>query len=181
MNRKYPTLGICGSSATGKSTISKILANKHGARIFGLDNYWVPSVHMPIVNGHASFERPELYDGFGMADGIVDHVSEYDDPVIAEGFLIFTYPELLELLDVRIFLSMPHEITIQRRRKRALGLGFSSNPVEFTVEHAWEAHGEQEWQKYGAPQEHLPKVKIVDGTLPLKEIVQRIEALWLKD
>ena len=156
---RHPVLGITGPSGSGKSTLAKRLALDFGARVVCLDDYFCHKAERPVVNRYPSFERPHQYDGARMARDVA--AQRLCCPVIAEGFLLFTYPDLLEACNVRIFVDISEdEILTRRKLRRDAGYGKPKR-----VERGFDAHGLEEWRSFGAIQAEVDGVIALDGTL----------------
>lgn len=153
-------IGIAGPSASGKSNIARTIANQIGGRCFCLDDFFISGTRRHIVNGFPSFERPDQYDGAEMAVQVRDALKS--GPVVAEGFLLFKYPETLALCDHKYFIAVPSSVIVSRRTgRRKIGSGKAPQ-----VEQAFDAHGIQEWEEFGASQSTIPGVVVVNGNLP---------------
>ncbi len=131
-------IGICGGTGSGKTTISRAIVDSVGKEKVVLveqDSYYRNLADMPLDERHqANFDHPDSLD----SDMLVNHILRlkqglsvemplYDfkthtrsdqivviDPkpvVIVEGILIFAEPRVLDLLDVRVFVDTPDDIT----------------------------------------------------------------------
>ena len=166
-------LGIAGPSASGKSTVAYRLAKDLGAHLISLDDLWIRGSDHPLVNGHPSYERPEQYDG--AAGARAAHAARHAHPkrpVIIEGFLAFTYPEVVAACDRMVFVDVPEEVIVARRQARILQRGLpQAGSKDERVEAAWRHNGIIEWRRFGASQKGVPGVCVVDGTRPIDEVV----------
>lgn len=135
-------IGICGGSASGKSTISRTLKAAFGegtAEVLSLDSYYKSIEAFPdTISGN--YDHPNAID----ADLVNKHlqalkkgrdvsIPRYDfsehrrkgtDPfkhqpvIIIEGILLFSFPELRELIDLKIFVDASADIRLSRRLQR---------------------------------------------------------------
>ena len=139
------TIGICGGTGSGKTTIARAIVESVGARKVVLveqDSYYRNLSDMPLdERKQANFDHPDSLD----SDMLVNHILRlkqglavemplYDfkthtrsnkieviEPrpvVIVEGILIFAEPRVLDLLDVRVYVDTPDDIRLIRRLKR---------------------------------------------------------------
>lgn len=138
-------IGVAGGSGSGKttvvSTISKTLgANKH--LLLQHDSYYRDLKHLPFeerikhnFDHPASLETELLIRHINaLAEGYPIEVPQYDfakhirkekttsvtpkEVILVDGILIFSEPELLKLMDVKIFVDTDDDIRLLRRLKR---------------------------------------------------------------
>lgn len=139
-------IGIAGGTASGKTTIAKRLkelAEPYGkVAMLRLDDYYKDMKHMTLEERRkVNFDHPDSYD----IELLIQHINDlqknitikkpiYDfvysirseeteivepsDLIIVEGILIFCFPELLQLFDMKIFVDTPDDIRFIRRLKR---------------------------------------------------------------
>lgn len=67
-------IGITGGTGAGKSTLCSALQEKYPDTIglIQLDDYFRPSVEVPMVNGHASWDNPQSLYLDKLADDLVE-------------------------------------------------------------------------------------------------------------
>ncbi len=138
-------IGVAGGSGSGKttvvSTISKTLgANKH--LLLQHDSYYRDLKHLPFeerikhnFDHPASLETELLIRHINaLVEGYPIEVPRYDfanhirkeettsvtpkEVILIDGIRIFSEPELLELMDVKIFVDTDDDIRLLRRLKR---------------------------------------------------------------
>lgn len=133
-------IGISGLSGSGKSSISKVIRDRfpgevctleHDMYYFGkaqcpaIKNYDHPDAletsllisHINELRSNRAVERP-IYD-FRISDRVSRTVCVEPRPIlIVEGLLLFCIPEVMPLLDLRIFVDVPLDQAIIRRIKR---------------------------------------------------------------
>lgn len=138
-------IGVAGGSGSGKttvvSTISKTLGtNKH--LLLQHDSYYRDLKHLPFeerikhnFDHPASLETELLIRHINaLVEGYPIEVPQYDfskhirkeqttavtpkEVILIDGILIFSEPELLELMDVKIFVDTDDDIRLLRRLKR---------------------------------------------------------------
>ena len=139
-------IGIAGGTASGKTTVAKKLkklAEPYGkVAMLRLDDYYKDMRHLSLEERRKiNFDHPDSYD----LELILNHINQllngntiqkpiYDfvysvrseetetiepaDVIIIEGIMIFTYPELLSLFDMKIYVDTPDDIRFIRRLKR---------------------------------------------------------------
>lgn len=163
-------VGIAGPSASGKSTIARMLVQGIGAKLFCLDDYFIANTARPVVNGFSSFERPEQYDGTRLAAQVA--MALETGPVVAEGFLLFKYHAILALCHLKFFIAIPSEVIVSRRRsRRDMGHGKAAG-----VERAFDAHGVHEWEWFGKAQADIPGVLSIDGNQPIGLVIRDFQS-----
>ena len=154
-------IGISGPSCSGKSTLARIIAEMLDAPVLHLDRYFIEDAPRPIVNGHPSFERPEQYDGAAL---FKDAMHAFGDSplVVVEGFLLFAYPRFELACGQMIHLDVPHHVLAERRLARA---GAAASDVKGgrikAADDGWQAHGEEEWRRYGAFQADIAGIRTI--------------------
>lgn len=143
---KRPLLvGIAGGTGSGKSTLARRIAWAVGPEritVVTQDNYYHDLSELGFeARTKVNFDHPDSID----ATLLCKHLSElragkaiemprYDfarhtrasggslvEPrpvILVEGILVFTWPEVAELLDVRIFVDAPSDIRLIRRMRR---------------------------------------------------------------
>ncbi len=133
-------IGICGLSGSGKSSVSQAVMERFAGNICVLehDMYYYSQKDKPVIKNYdhpdaletgllinhinalragESIERP-IYD-FTTSDRKKETVTIEPQPIlIVEGLLIFNIPELMPLLDLRIYIDVPLDKAIIRRIKR---------------------------------------------------------------
>ncbi len=138
-------IGICGGSGSGKSRLAHELAVALGSErvsVLPFDAYYKDLRHLPLEDrARINFDHPDALDAElfghhldGLSRGLDVSVPVYDfsrhrraddliilparEIVIAEGILLFAFPELVERFQLRVFRSAPVEIRFQRRLAR---------------------------------------------------------------
>lgn len=133
-------IGICGLSGSGKSSVSRAVVDRFPGKISVLEhdmyyyakkdkpkilNYDHPDAletglminHINELRSGRGIERP-IYD-FKTSDRLEESVKIAPRPIlIVEGLLLFNIPELMPLLDLRIYVDVPLDMAIIRRIKR---------------------------------------------------------------
>jgi uridine kinase len=137
-------IGICGGSASGKTTILEALMaalpTEH-VTLVAQDNYYKDLQHqVPDENGVVNFDHPSSVDLDllethirTLLDGQPAHIREYhyNNPakahlhniityqpapvVIVEGMFVFYSPSLRKLLDLKVFIEADEHIRLSRR------------------------------------------------------------------
>ena len=144
-NRRPVIIGIAGGTGSGKTTLANAILERVGAeRVVWLahDTYYRDINHIPLHERRIrNFDHPDSLDTHLLVDNLKDlraglptEIPQYDfrehhrlpytktvapRPVIlVEGILIFAEAELLELLDVRIFVENEPDVRFIRRLRR---------------------------------------------------------------
>jgi len=172
-------IGIAGPSCSGKSTIAGKVAERLGCDVLSLDQFFIkglPYLYVEVDGQRLrTFERPELYDGQRMAlvlEALKNESSvevplfnfqtrEYEDTIlrgkeflVVEGFLLYAYNRLVDLIDHKYFIDIPMSVAYERRMSRKRP---NEDKMNFLTV------GQQEWERYGAPQKAVVDV-VLDGT-----------------
>lgn len=138
-------IGITGGSGAGKSYfLQKILAKclQKEVCVISQDNYYHPIHAQPLDDqGIPNFDEPHSIDSTGFVqdlkqilDGKTIHKKEYtfNNPlltpstleytpapvILVEGIFLFYFPEILQLIDLKIFLDAKEELRLTRRLSR---------------------------------------------------------------
>jgi len=137
-------IGIAGGTASGKSTITRLISEKFGdnVTIIRHDNYYRAQDDMPLEDrAKQNYDAPEAFETDLMAEHIqlLRQGFSIDCPVydysihtrstqttkiapskvlIIDGILILAEPKLRELMDIKIFVDTDADIRILRRIQR---------------------------------------------------------------
>ncbi|MCK4927658.1 MAG: hypothetical protein KAS11_04260 [Candidatus Aenigmarchaeota archaeon] len=134
-------LGIAGPSASGKSTVSRMLIERYPSAVrINLDDFFFSKDTFPIHNGWSNWELPENLDFSKLHSTLSDllkgrtvTVPDYSkkegkavgekivrpkDLIIAEGFYLFNDKKVRDLFNLKIFLDLPEDIQMKRRLER---------------------------------------------------------------
>ena len=138
-------IGIAGGSGSGKTLVARTIVRELGSDrvvIMDQDSYYKNLEDIPVRDrDHRNFDHPDAFDndllrrhvrellaGRPIAQPIYDysahrrlpetrHVGEHD-VIVLEGILIFTDPELLSLMDIKLFIDADSDVRILRRLQR---------------------------------------------------------------
>lgn len=138
-------VGIAGGSASGKTTLAKAIIEALGSEhvsFIGHDSYYKELSHLPIEQrAEVNFDHPSSLDTnllvqhlFQLKKGENVQVPIYDfathtrtastelvNPrsiIIVDGILIFAEPQLMSLMDMKIFVDTDDDLRLIRRMKR---------------------------------------------------------------
>lgn len=138
-------IGICGGSGSGKTTLAQNLTEKLGdkAVLISMDSFYkyqsAPTYEERAKTNYDhpnAFDADLLYDCMAMLkDGKDVQIPIYDytihnrsdkpwetveaRPVIViDGILLFAFPKLVELMDLKVFVDTPADVRILRRLLR---------------------------------------------------------------
>jgi len=145
MSEKPIVFGVAGGTASGKTTVARQILDQVGAeRIAYLphDAYYRDLSHLPITErAQQNFDHPDALE----TELMVEHIHEllhghtiplpvYDfatyvrkpetttvEPapvILLDGILIFSEPELRELMDIKVFIDTDADIRLIRRIER---------------------------------------------------------------
>lgn len=136
-------IGIAGGTASGKTTLAKILKDsfKDDVTMLRHDFYYYDKSHFDVAENKINFDHPDSFQ----TELLVKHLkslvggSPIERPVysyktnerlletkkvnpspiiIVEGILIFHYPKLRELFDLKIYIDTDADIRLLRRINR---------------------------------------------------------------
>ena len=137
--------GICGGSGSGKTTLTGHLLDRLGPQrvsVLGFDAYYRDQSHRPpAARALVNYDHPDSLDhelfthhldelrrGRDVDVPVYDfatHTRTSDrrridahPVVVVEGILLFAFAEIIERLDVRVFMDIPHEVRLERRIRR---------------------------------------------------------------
>ena len=137
-------IGIAGGSGSGKTTLAKEIAESltGNVTVFSLDSYYRDLSHLTLEDrDKQNFDAPEAIDfelfirhleslmnGQTIERPIYDFKTHVRKPqtekieprkiILVEGILLFTHPELRDLLDIKIFIDVSEEHRLLRRIAR---------------------------------------------------------------
>lgn len=143
---KYTIIGIAGGTASGKTTVAKILHERTlpigSVAMLRMDDYYKDNTKLSLEERRQiNFDHPDAYDidllmthlkelkkGNSIEKPIYDFVvsnrmqeTETINPgnvIIVEGILLFAIPKLRSLFDIKIYVETPDDIRFIRRLKR---------------------------------------------------------------
>jgi len=151
-------IGICGGTASGKTTLSEAIYRELGGcqniTFLHHDAYYRDITHLSISErGKTNFDHPDSLDTSLLIQHVKDlkkgssvEVPNYDftmhsrtkertamdaKPIILlEGILIFAEKELVDLMDVKVYVDVDADIRLMRRMERDMSeRGRSSKQV----------------------------------------------------
>jgi len=124
-SKRRLVVGICGSTCSGKSTLTKLLV-KHFKCVepyHHLDNYWKLASAMRTRMGFVDGENPEALrmDDFIESLARRRQMASEDRILFVDGFLLYSNQKIIELLDVKMFVSISKSTCFERRLARNRG------------------------------------------------------------
>ena len=176
-------IGISGGSGSGKSTLAELVSKRLGvenAPVFAFDTYYKDHSHLTVEErSKVNYDHPDSLDvelftthldqlrAGGHADTPVYDFASHARAeetrrvgpahlVIVEGILLFTFPEICERLDLRVFRDCPESARFDRRLSRDVAERGRSPE---SVREQWEATVSPMHDKYVQPT--LSKAQIV--------------------
>jgi len=175
MSKQHYVVGIAGGSASGKTSflnrLKEILPDG-SICIISQDNYYKPrSEQQKDENGEVNFDLPtsidkhtfltdikKLLNGkpisfdeytFNNSEQNSNRITLNSAPiVVVEGLFVFHYPEIRELLDLRIYLDVREDLKLARRIKRDRD---ERGYPESVVRYQWEHHVLPSFKKFLKP------------------------------
>ena len=145
INNNLLLIGICGGSASGKSSISKYILNYFGTNKCGIievDSYYNDLSHISFKEREKkNFDHPDAFDFnfmheqlLSLKNNISIQIPIYDYKthtrkndfkkishqkiILIEGILTFYNKRIRDILDMKIFVDTNEEVRIKRRIKR---------------------------------------------------------------
>ncbi len=143
--RRSMVVGIAGGTGSGKSTLARRLARALGPErcaMVSQDNYYRDLSDLSFeARSHVNFDHPDSIEADLLAADLVAlrqgrtvHTPRYDfsrharmsggsevQPrpiVLVEGILVFVWPEVAELCDIKIFVDTADDVRLARRMRR---------------------------------------------------------------
>lgn len=144
-HKKPLVIGVAGGTASGKTTLSKAIYQEIGPEsitVITHDAYYKDLSHLPLSEREvANFDHPDSLD----TALLIQHIQElknsqpvriptYDysthsrlpglqdaiprNIILVEGILIFDDPELVSLMDIKVFVDTEDDIRLARRLQR---------------------------------------------------------------
>ncbi len=135
-------IGICGGSGSGKTTLAEDVAARFDAVLLPFDAYYRDHGHLtPEERAVVNYDHPDsldvalfvehlrmLRDGHEIAMPVYDfatHTRTEDlvmvsptDVIVVEGILLFSFAEIRELFELKVFRDCPEELRFERRLAR---------------------------------------------------------------
>ena len=129
-------IGIAGGSASGKSTLSDILAQRLSqfkVNIIHSDNYY-KSVLPKIISPRSGIEyddynHPDALDKEKLIEELNNLIESDADVIIVDSLFTLYYEEIRNKLDLKIFIYSPSDERLARRLKRNMQWGLSFDVV----------------------------------------------------
>lgn len=170
-----PTGVTCG----GKSSIASLLKSTFPrAKFICQDDFYFPhDESLSKEPGLPNWDSLESIDMVSMTRKVKETIDAYSNEklpkenlLVIDGFLIFNYPPLAELCDLKYFLTLPFEECLARRKRRT-SYNIPDQPTYFT-DVAWPmylVHLKEMRQEGFADQ-----IQYLDGTIDIQENFKRI-------
>ena len=181
MNKTY-VIGIAGASASGKSTISENLKNKlsdFSVKIIHMDDYYKAKSQRPKIKGisdgkkYADDNHPDALNLSKCFEDIIKAINEHSDIVILDGIFALYDENILNLLDLKIYVDCDSDERMKRRILRHLSIG--ENFEEITERYIQAVNPRQ--KEYVEPTKWKADI-IINGFSKIQSGVEIIET-WL--
>jgi len=137
-------IGICGGSGSGKTTIIEELLHLmtcHKPALLSLDNYYRDLSEQAVDDqGQVNFDLPSAVDSATFTQDLKRLISgesirikkytfnvrgaqqyldiPYSKIILTEGIFLFNIPEVMDMIDVKIYVELDHELQLERRLQR---------------------------------------------------------------
>lgn len=142
---KTIAIGFCGGSGSGKTTLAKRIADELGEKavLINMDSFYkYQSAPTYEERAKTNYDHPDAFDSDlledcieMLKDGKDVEIPKYDftihnrssEPwthvkaapvILVDGILLFAFPNIVDLLDLKIFVDTPADIRILRRLLR---------------------------------------------------------------
>ncbi|MBM3918091.1 MAG: uridine kinase [Sphingomonadales bacterium] len=176
-------VGVGGGSGSGKTTFLALLTRQLGPNnctCINLDHYYRTLAEQPRdAQGEVNFDLPECIDHeafltdfrqlcngnevfkkeytFNQADKKPENIRLLPKPVLlVEGLFLFHFREIMDLLQLKVFLEAPDELRLIRRIARD---GIERGYPENVVRYQWEYHVRPAFDSFIYP--HLPECDLI--------------------
>ena len=161
-------VGIAGISRSGKSTMANRLAAELDCPVIGIDSYQIGTIRKTKENGEEweDWEDPAGHDLERFYQDLL-RLKQGDGVVVAEGFLLYHDPRIVQALDLKLHLDLPKEVA---KARRAATKNLTPNFEEY-YEHIWSAYFE--YNDLSSPNIHF-----IDATASSEEVFARVTALY---
>ena len=149
-------IGIGGVSRAGKTSLAFKIREWIGydeVLILHQDEFIQPMDKMPRISDHIDWEHPKSLNFESLIKKIEEFKKE-KKTIIVEGLMVFWYPELLKMLDHKIFLTIRKETFLNRK---TLDNRWGDEP-DWYIQHIWDSHF-----IYGKLPDGEPNVLQLDG------------------
>lgn len=178
--RQHLSIGIGGGSASGKSTLAARLQEELAplrVEVIGQDRFFKPTAELPPYplagrqEPWPDYNRP---DSFHVAE-MVAHCRSVSgvDVAILEGILVLHYPELRELMDLKLYVAADADERIVRRIRRNLKAGMDLDDIcDYYLESVRFQH-----DRYNAPTQEHADLVIPGGMAETEEREAMVEGL----
>lgn len=180
-------IGISGGSGSGKThLINQLLQRFKPAELCALsiDHYYRPrELLTKDTNGKINFDLPSCIDHIRLLNDIHEllkgrniQLTEYtfNNPnknarilnfhtapyIILEGIFSFHFPEITQLIDLKIFIDCDDELRLQRRLERDAK---ERAYLEEDIQYQWKNHVRPAHLQYLIPQQEIADL-VIDGT-----------------
>lgn len=190
-------VGIGGRSGSGKSTLVKKLLQDLGPDIVTLhtmDNYYLPREQQFEDDHHyknfdlpTSFYRDDFYTDlcklkegkevqikeyqFNNSDNAKDLITPPAPIILVEGLFVFYYPEVHELMNLKVFVDISFDEAYRRRLRRDQ---LERNYSESEINYRYMNHVEPSFLKYIHP--HVPEMHvIVQNEIDMSQDLERLK------
>ena len=188
---KVILIGICGPSTSGKSTLCKSLSKKYKLSHIEVDSYTKNDKEIPSIGKWINWELPKNYRfkellldlkklkrGKTIKTPIAGKIKSWKKIkptkiILIDGYYLFYYKKIREILDVKIYINLSTKEAIKRR-------------MTAHKKYWW---GQEEYvkkvlipmyKKYGVIQKKYAD-HIINGELPLKQLEKKIEKIIKKE
>ncbi len=135
------TIGICGGSASGKTTFTQQLADLLGpskCAILSLDSYYIDFTRNNMSSSEVNYDQPKSFDmnlfarhiislraGQSINSPVYDYTTHKRlthtrnipslDYILIEGLFLFNIPQCTSLFDIKVFIDTPSDSRLERR------------------------------------------------------------------
>lgn len=178
---KLLTVGISGVTCGGKSSITRLLKSAFPqAKLICQDDFYFTNFDSlpkaPDGTNRTNWDSLDSLDMISMTlkvketiNTLSEETQQTNSLIIIDGFLIFNYPPLAELCDLKYFVTLPFEECLARRQKRDYN---SPDPPGYFIDVVWPMyllHMKEMRQSCFANE-----IQYLDGAANLQENYKRI-------
>lgn len=136
MQGKTLAIGIAGGTGSGKSTLAENLKKALSGldiAVLSTDGFYkkeLPSMVSPLSGKqYEDWNSPESFDILPMTEAVRRELDAGHDALIVEGISVLYFPDIRDLLDLKLFVELDSDERMYRRIRRNMQWGLELDEV----------------------------------------------------